>query len=51
MSTNESLSEPKIQLNRISHFALNVNNMEQAEKFYTDIMGFTVLTRSNTKAG
>ena len=51
MSTNESLSEPKIQLNRISHFALNVNNMEQAEKFYTYIMGFPVLTRSNTKAG
>ena len=51
MSTNESLNKPKIQLNGISHFALNVNNMEQAEKFYTDIMGFTVLTRSNTKAG
>ena len=51
MSTNESLSKPKIQLNGVSHFALNVNNMEQAEKFYTDIMGFPVLTRSHTKTG
>ena len=51
MSTNESLSKLKIQLNGVSHFALNVNNMEQAEKFYTDIMGFPVLTQSHTKTG
>ena len=51
MSTNEYLSKPKIQLNGVSHFALNVNNMEQAEKFYTHIMDFPFLTRSNTKAG
>ena len=51
MSTNEYLSKLKIQLNGVSHFALNVNNMEQVEKFYTDLMGFPVLTRSHTKAG
>ena len=51
MNANETLSEAKIQLNGISHFALNVTNMERAEKFYTDVLGFPVLMRTRTKAG
>ncbi len=49
--TNETINESKIQLNGISHFALNVTNMERAEKFYTGVLGFPVLMRTKTKAG
>ena len=51
MNAKETTNEPKIQLNGISHYALNVSNMEQAEKFYTQILGFPVLMRSQTKSG
>ena len=51
MNANESIKESKIQLNGISHFALNVTNMERAENFYTHVLGFPVLMRTQTKAG
>ena len=40
-----------IKLDGINHFALNVRNMDKAEAFYTGILGFPVITRSETKAG
>ena len=51
MNTNTTLNKSKVQLNGISHFALNVRNMERAEKFYTEVLGFPVLMRTQTKAG
>lgn len=51
MNANKTLSEAKVQLNGISHFALNITDMERAEKFYTEVLGFPVLMRTHTKAG
>ena len=51
MNPNETLNESNLQLNGISHFGLNVTNMERAEKFYTGVLGFPVLMRTHTKAG
>ncbi len=51
MNTKTTINKPKVQLNGISHFALNVRNMERAEKFYTEVLGFPVLMRTQTKAG
>ena len=41
----------KIQIKGIHHIALNVKSMEQAEHFYSDLLGFEVVTRTSTKAG
>ena len=41
----------KIELKGIDHFALNVKDMKRAEEFYTNILGFTVIRRSETQAG
>ena len=41
----------KIKINGIHHIALNVKNMERAEHFYSDLLGFKVVTRTSTKAG
>lgn len=51
MNANETSSESKLQLDGISHFGLNVTNMERAEKFYTGVLGFPVLMRTRTQAG
>ena len=51
MNANEIISKSKIQLNGISHFGLNVANMERAEHFYTEVLGFPVIMRSQTKGG
>jgi catechol 2,3-dioxygenase-like lactoylglutathione lyase family enzyme len=51
MNTNEAIKEAKVQLNGISHYALNVANMDRAEKFYTQVLGFPVIMRSQTKSG
>lgn len=40
-----------IKLDGINHFALNVRNMDRAEAFYTGILGFPVITRTETRAG
>ena len=40
-----------IKLGGINHFALNVRDMDRALEFYTGIMGFPVITRTETKAG
>ncbi len=34
-----------MQLDGIHHFAFNVQNMDRAEKFYTDVLGFKVSRR------
>jgi catechol 2,3-dioxygenase-like lactoylglutathione lyase family enzyme len=51
MNNKEAIKEARVQLNGISHYALNVANMERAEKFYTQVMGFSVLWRSETQSG
>ena len=51
MNTHKTLIESKVQFNGVSHFALNVTNMERAEKFYTDVLGFPVFMRTHTRAG
>jgi len=43
--------DTQAKLNGIHHIALNVKNMEKAEHFYSDLLGFTVVTRTSTKAG
>jgi len=40
-----------IKLDGINHFALNVRNMERAEAFYTGILGFPVINRTETRGG
>lgn len=50
-SENRASTESKIQLDGINHFALNVRNMERAEEFYTGILGFPVIMRTETRAG
>ena len=41
----------KINLKGLDHFALNVKNMNKAEEFYTQILGFEVIHRTETQAG
>ncbi|MBC8285008.1 MAG: VOC family protein [Nitrospinae bacterium] len=41
----------KIKLNGLDHFALNVKNMKRAEEFYSQILGFPVIHRTETQAG
>ena len=40
-----------IKLDGINHFALNVRNMDRAEEFYTGVLGFPVIMRTETRAG
>ena len=40
-----------IKLDGINHFALNVRNMDRALEFYTGVLGFPVITRTETRAG
>ncbi|MCH7498828.1 MAG: VOC family protein [Nitrospinae bacterium] len=40
-----------IKLVGINHFGLNVRNMAKAEAFYTGILGFPVIMRTQTQAG
>lgn len=49
MSTNTM--ESKIKLQGLDHFALNVKNMKRAEKFYSQVLGFPVIHRTQTQAG
>ena len=49
-SSNATQGIP-IQLDGINHFALNVRNMDRAEAFYTGILGFPVIMRTETQAG
>lgn len=49
--TNAKIKKASIQLDGINHFALNVRNMNRAEAFYTGILGFPVITRTETRAG
>jgi catechol 2,3-dioxygenase-like lactoylglutathione lyase family enzyme len=44
-------ADTKIKLKGITHFGLNVKNMDRAEHFYSDLLGFEVVTRTATKAG
>jgi len=44
-------TDTKIKLNGIHHIALNVKNMERATDFYSDILGFKVVTRTSNLTG
>ena len=41
----------KLKLTGLDHFALNVKDMQQAEEFYTETLGFKVIHRTKTKSG
>ena len=41
----------KLKLTGLDHFALNVKDMQQAEEFYTETLGFKVIYRTKTKSG
>lgn len=41
----------KINLNGLDHLALNVKDMKRAEEFYTQVLGFPVIHRTETQAG
>ena len=41
----------KINLKGLDHFALNVKDMNRAEEFYTQTLGFEVIHRTKTQAG
>ena len=41
----------KISLKGLDHFALNVKDMNRAEEFYTQTLGFEVIHRTETQAG
>lgn len=40
-----------IKLDGINHIALNVRNMDRALDFYTGVLGFPAIMRSETQAG
>ena len=50
-NSNTQAKGAPIQLDGINHFALNVRDMDRAEAFYTGILGFPVITRTETRAG
>ena len=45
------MTNTKIKLNGLDHLALNVKDMRRAENFYTQVLGFPVIHRTETKAG
>jgi catechol 2,3-dioxygenase-like lactoylglutathione lyase family enzyme len=49
--TQKTITETKIKLTGIHHFALNVRNMDRAIQFYQDILGFKVVTKDTTQSG
>jgi catechol 2,3-dioxygenase-like lactoylglutathione lyase family enzyme len=50
-NSNTQTKGAPIKLDGINHFALNVRDMDRAEAFYTGILGFPVITRTETRAG
>ncbi|MBT6718908.1 MAG: VOC family protein, partial [Nitrospina sp.] len=51
MTNKTKVQDAKIELEGINHFAINVKTMERAENFYTQVLGFPVIHRTETKAG
>jgi catechol 2,3-dioxygenase-like lactoylglutathione lyase family enzyme len=51
MTTSTEAKETKIQIDGMSHIAINVKNMELAEKFYSQTLGFPVIHRPATQSG
>lgn len=49
--TQKTITETKIKLTGIDHFALNVRNMDRAIQFYQDVLGFKVVTKDTTRSG
>ncbi len=41
----------KIPLKGLHHFGLNVKDMKRSEKFYHQVLGFPVITRTETHSG
>jgi catechol 2,3-dioxygenase-like lactoylglutathione lyase family enzyme len=48
---NKVSDKPKVQLEGINHFALNVRNMDRSLQFYSGVLGFPVITQTETRAG
>jgi catechol 2,3-dioxygenase-like lactoylglutathione lyase family enzyme len=51
MTNPEEIKDSKINLDGMSHIALNVKDMDRAEKFYSQTLGFPVIHRTTTKSG
>jgi catechol 2,3-dioxygenase-like lactoylglutathione lyase family enzyme len=51
MSVNNTITKSKIQLKGMNHFGLNVKNMDVAVEFYSNVLGFPVINRTETSAG
>ena len=50
-NSNTATKGTPIKLDGINHFALNVRNMDRALEFYTGVLGFPAIMRSETRAG
>ena len=50
-NSNTKAKGAPIKLDGINHFAMNVRNMDRAEAFYTGILGFPVIMRTETQGG
>lgn len=50
-NTSTQVKGAPIKLDGINHFAMNVRNMDRAEEFYTGILGFPVIMRTETQGG
>ena len=51
MTKPETTNESKIKINGISHFAINVSNMDRALEFYNGVLGFQILFQTETRGG
>jgi catechol 2,3-dioxygenase-like lactoylglutathione lyase family enzyme len=51
MKNSVDVKDSKIKLDGMSHIALNVKDMDRAEKFYSQTLGFPVIHRTTMKAG
>ncbi|MBT5867721.1 MAG: VOC family protein [Nitrospinaceae bacterium] len=51
MTTNATNKEAPLKLAGLDHIALNVTDMDRAENFYSNILGFPVINRTLTQAG
>ena len=51
MTTHAEAKDSKIKIDGINHIAINVKNMDRAEKFYSQTLGFPGIHRTTMKSG
>ena len=51
MTTHAEAKDSKIKIDGINHIAINVKNMDRAEKFCSQTLGFPVIHRTTMKSG